>query len=1054
MIEMKDLEQRIKERMLQFKGEEIIVLVNNPLDMSRWRYWFHQWGQNDTLLAVQFLDIKNFVRKKSARFDVSGYSKASRLQIEHLLQQAIKEKKAELSYFENIIELPGLRRKIFELYSFWHWHNNFEEVFKNNSFSKEQKNYLNSLIIFFKTLDKKLQENNLLHEAVYFQKLNRSISFHKKSTIFWMFPLGLDMQSYQQLMKLQSIEPQSWIVFDFEKKEATSNNKLFSFYTFLEQQKKLELEVIAFTRFFESRNSLSNDSLHKTQCETRIFSANNRESEVTLITRYVKKILNEGNKSENILILYASDQIAYSLRNSFLMNEIPVNVPIQLNWQQTNLGKFFILFLKILACLPLYSQDYFDFFTSRFLKSKSRLSKKTIFVENKLIFQNFLHEKNTLKDFIEKVKKQMNDSISKTKKLSFEKFYTALESFEKDFSIKQKKLLPSEWIDEIRKKIENYVMHDKSLTHNFHEQFLNHLKTLSRLFDQYQNLDFIYSQKIEKKVFFNLLLKDLENISLSKTNNDPLDENSKETVKIFLRHIKEGIGSLVNYAFFCGLTEDYFPQKSTGGELLENPSLQKELNWFVKSEDDIFLLEQSLQMVQKKAVFTYASDSSHGPSHVIFSLLQKLHLQEKEKQELLSYVPVLYYTIGKSPSWQNTNVEKDTYVPQLPPLSKEVVSNQSEHEKKDNALDNYYALAHKKYQVETFDKNNEIYLGKISQKLNLLNKEYSYTQIERLTSCPQKFFFANILNLKNFEVSAFSTELSPLSRGSFFHEVAQNFFNGLQSKFEGLTYGEIFSKYTKEQWQDDIKEVIANVYKNYENLNFIEKEILQKEEDKIITYFSLFFDKMAIEENTNYQVYKIEWRFENVTWEDLSLEGQVDRIDIDNKAKKILIVDYKTGQSSSTSEGKEKWSYIPSAQLAIYLLALAQKLPKLLSNWQEYSIAAKYVYVFDSGKEVWFTNEEKGEKEKFFIVDQKDFSHELFKSYTFQETKESFTSAQLIKQLIEAQSFFSIYKSNAKNSPCKYCDFSFICDGYGKINEKRMEQSGKFYAQFKENFFK
>lgn len=1047
------VEKKIREEIAKAKGKEVIVLVNNPLDMSRWRSWFHRWSQSDVLLSVQFLDIKNFIRKKSAVFHVLEYSPVSPLQLEHLLKKMIenKEMRTKLSHIENILDFPGSIKKILELYSSWHWHDNLEEVLKQCSLSKEQEEYFNSLVAFFKDIDKHLKTNKLLHEAVYFQMLKQNIAFHNKdSIVFWMFPFHLDIQSYKKLLRLQELQLLSWFVFLFEKQEEIYKNKLYVFLDTLKKQKRLTLEAIPFVNILEDK---SQKELSATLLERiKIFSGNNTEAEVTFITRYTKKLLEEGNGSENILILYSHNQLAYSLRNSFLMNRIPIDIPMKINWQQTNLGKFFFLFFKILGSLPLHNQDYFDFFTSQFLKQRNSFRKRVL--ENSSFFyEDLMYGESTLKNFIEKSKKQVTN-MSTAQKPSVERTLKGIELFEKKFSLLQEELLASEWINEVRKKIEEYMIDGGSLSNIFYKEFLNHLKALSRLFDQYQNLDFVYPQKIKKKAFFKSLLNDITNTFLNKTGDDPLDKDLNNHARVFVRHINEGIGSLVDYAFICGLSENYFPKQANGGEILENPFLQKQLNWFSKSEEDVFLLEQSLKMVQKKAILTYASNSSHGPSRIIFSLLKKMYPQKKEKQELLSHVPVLYYTMGKYPSWQNKKEEKENFLPKLPLLSKEAVKKPIGHfEKKDNMLDEYYALAYKKYQAEIFDKNNEIYLGKISQKLNLLNEKYSYTQIERLTNCPQKFFFSKILHLKKFASSGFSTELSSLKRGSFFHEVAQNFFNTLQNQFENLTYGEISLRHSKEQWYEDIKKAIEMIYKTYKNLNFVEKEMLQKEEAKVITYFSLFFNKMTIDENRNYQVYKVEWRFDDVLWEDINLTGQIDRIDIDHEAKKILIIDYKTGGSFFATKAKEKWSYIPSAQLAIYLFALAQKLPKLLPNWQEYSIAAKYVYVFDSAKEVGFTNEKTSTKEKFFIAKQENLSHALFESYTFQETNEFLTSAQLIKQLIEEQSFFSVYDKEKENSPCRYCDFRFICDGYGKINKERTH-SGKIYRQFAETFLK
>lgn len=1099
----------VVQQLQKYKTRKISVIVQNQIDMSRWRQLFHSWSNSQVLLSIQFYTLELFLRKKSESFAVSQFAVASRLQITHLITNLMeydKETQEILLPLKNSFEgklaaqdastqsastqnatSSGFAKEIETLYSLSKWHNNLNEyIGKNNAEKNQQASALNK---FFSHLDEKLRQSKLLHEADYFKHLKKLPSQEhideKEEVIFWMLPFSLTADSFQKLLILSKLTSYHWIIFEhkFSKEknlleESSAKKRLQKFFSELEDQK--EFHAITQEDIFSAN-------------KIEIFSGRDIDAEVNLVTRCVKKILQQKTPTEKILILYSNSSLGNDLRLSFLQAKIPLSIPVQKKIVTTETGKFFSLLIRFLAQLPVDNQELFDFFNSsvlnRYAFSQENTTPLYIYPSawSAYLLKKLPYRKTSLQEFILLVKQdEQEETDGQTESRKNILFALSQIAAEKT-SAKQK---PSAWVFVTRQLLEKYLIKGKSLPEKIQKRFFKNLQKLSKLLDNYQSLDAVYSQannqKLTQQEFYRKLLKDFEEVRINfyGTEDDALaQETNTEQGEISFRPLHEGIGSFVDYAFFCGLNESYFPLQDKGGEILENPNLQKQLGWFEQTDEKLLAFQHSLQFVQKKIIFTYADADNKGPSRVIFSALEQKHPDLNTKKDLLSSIFVFPYTMGKFPMRIAENKNEEKNIPKLPKLTNDIVYENSDEQNRNikqnkEPQSDYYLAAKIKYQNKKLTAKDWAYFGQVNVVPNIFetNEEHNFsaTTISSLAECPQKFYFENILKLKEVASPALAFSIDALHKGDYFHKTAEKVFSPLIEKLENKSYGQFFSSLAEQDWENYVLEKIQEVYRETLSDNMLQKKQLQNEKTSALNYFRFFYKnhflgfkrgQITTEENLqHFRPWKSEYKFENVILNGFRFQGRIDRIDIDETNKKILLVDYKTGKEPAKTL-EEHWRYFDLAQLAIYMLAMKQKLPELLEDqWQEYSISVAYVYVFASPPSAFFPTDKEDTIQYFPIEDmtEDNFLEKIFgkvvnifgdaedneeqNSHVTQNEKTTNKGEQffaMFQQILQEQKFFSVFKDistkeNIKPSPCKYCEFTTICDS-------------KLFRQFSDN---
>lgn len=173
-------------------------------------------------------------------------------------------------------------------------------------------------------------------------------------------------------------------------------------------------------------------------------------------------------------------------------------------------------------------------------------------------------------------------------------------------------------------------------------------------------------------------------------------------------------------------------------------------------------------------------------------------------------------------------------------------------------------------------------------------KSYSYSALNNYAVCPFQFFVKNILRANYFE------DKFELSLGQYFHKV-------LEDDVKGLEFDENrYEKFINEHFVSDkekfffyvLKPQILDVLKK--NHNFLR--------------------------NTNYNKVYAETKISTKLNNEVSLYGEIDKIMINEEAKSMIVIDYKTGELKFDAN---KVEFGLNLQLPIYMILAEDKFKNL-----------------------------------------------------------------------------------------------------------------------------
>lgn len=237
----------------------------------------------------------------------------------------------------------------------------------------------------------------------------------------------------------------------------------------------------------------------------------------------------------------------------------------------------------------------------------------------------------------------------------------------------------------------------------------------------------------------------------------------------------------------------------------------------------------------------------------------------------------------------------------------------------------------------------------------LTERPQSPTSLERWGKCPFSYFLGSVLRLSSEENPADIYDISPMDRGSLVHNILEEFIDAArrQGSLPG-PHGEWSARH-----RDELREIASRHFADAEASGVTGKAVLwQIARDEILIDLDAFLDEdLRIRGQNGLTPFGVEAKFgmDDDGWQPAELtlpdgtgvrfRGKIDRIDADSAGKRALVLDYKTGGSSSY--GKLKDDPIDRGrllQLAIYSLAARQA----LGDFAE--VSAAYWFVTSRGK--------------------------------------------------------------------------------------------------------
>ncbi len=521
------------------------------------------------------------------------------------------------------------------------------------------------------------------------------------------------------------------------------------------------------------------------------------------------------------------------------------------------------------------------------------------------------------------------------------------------------------------------------------------------------------------------LLKD-EN---GKENKYPLDYflTQIKTALLFTRYnVKErhGNGVLVtsvneirglnfDYVFIGGLVDGEFPTRYQP-EIFFSGSFKKDEYKHILEERYHFY--QALSSVNKSLYLTFAAKDEKKeftPSTFLNDLSRIFSIKEKSSND--------FKDIIQSKAELLTLISNYSLNESLADLEKYGID--SEKLKSDLSIDKLRqkdVFADSSYTGNIFNDLSEEAKIKLAEQKE---KQYSASQLEEYAKCPFQYFLKRILLLETIEEP--SEELESFELGSIIHSILYEFYRTMKEKniilsgcddvtfdkAEKIIFNIAAKKIEKLHLNSSLiffeKEKIIGIAENKRNsilYKFLEEE-RKNSKDYLPKYFELEFGKFK---NTSDN-------YNQITVDDISVRGKIDRIDLDREQNHYKIIDYKLGGKRPSKRELETGL---SLQLPLYLFA-SKKLIEAELN-QNSDPAAAIIYSLK------LTKNNFGEKIIHISNSRNPDVEELIKSNEeLINICNQFIPAY-VQKIVEGKFNLSSLEDR-ENKVCRFCDFKSIC---------------------------
>jgi len=193
---------------------------------------------------------------------------------------------------------------------------------------------------------------------------------------------------------------------------------------------------------------------------------------------------------------------------------------------------------------------------------------------------------------------------------------------------------------------------------------------------------------------------------------------------------------------------------------------------------------------------------------------------------------------------------------------------------------------------------------------------FTATDLENYQLCPYRFYASAILKLR--PENPLDVELNPAEIGSLVHRVLE----------KGLRSGAV-SELSRKPLDDEFEKLASS-------RPHLSQPLLEFQKQKIARMLVSFAEDFEEEREqaSDWKPYYFEWGFGQETpplvlrdadGRPVSFRGRIDRIDVNERLKRFLVIDYKTGSTKITGN---KIKSGEALQLPLYILAVQNLLLK------------------------------------------------------------------------------------------------------------------------------
>jgi ATP-dependent helicase/nuclease subunit B len=753
-----------------------------------------------------------------------------------------------------------------------------------------------------------------------------------------------------------------------------------------------------------------NPEKKESDVEIFIYSAENREDEVSFIAQTIKKYLTESlYQPESICVAF--NQISnYSRVIDEVFDDygIPYNLTDRFLLSNSSTVVSIINFLEILEN-DFYYKNIFRALSGNWiqLESVDKVNLQRVSSTLKIIsgLNNWL---NKLANAIDECDSNPDSESNILTKEIYMKAIDDIKTIHSFLSPFEKLLSPREFLNELNNLIKKLDIISKSVNEN--EPYIEkNTRALTKFIDLLNNLvdviEIEYGSKAHSLSFY------LDNI---KSAAQFTRYNVTEKPGVLVTSIDEIRGLSFDLLIIGGMVDGEFPTRYSPEILvpdkyksLEEGHLQKERYKFY----------EALKVINSSVFFTYPS------SHESVNLTVSTFLSD-----LISLFSNNVYYINREKiicSSYELKKKADIFL----------LSNISSIELSKHNIDLKNITS--KCEIDNLRRTEPFSESYFNGFLNLddilnINKEYfqkntlndfSASKLEEYVKCPFKFFLNRILKLKVQKEP--TEEVEAIEIGTIVHSILYEFYKELVEKnltiencddnqfdfYVDLIFSIAESKIKKEYFDNsysffELEKILGiNGNKKFSILyRFLEEERKPKNGFKPFYFEKKFGNKPG---------------FDKVTIEGVHLQGSIDRVDVNFNENLFSVIDYKLRGSKASKEDIREGI---SLQLPLYLYATKCLLEaEFNSSYEPFSAEIFSLKLF--GDEFGRKPFHHSSSTKSYSENPVEINHDMISIF-------SKTISNSIQKIKKGEFHLSTLK-NREDKVCKYCEFGSVC----RVNE-------------------
>ena len=419
--------------------------------------------------------------------------------------------------------------------------------------------------------------------------------------------------------------------------------------------------------------------------------------------------------------------------------------------------------------------------------------------------------------------------------------------------------------------------------------------------------------------------------------------------------------------FICGLVDGTFPEAGRPTRLIDNGIREKlddrtdsSLNRTVelKQEEERLLYYITLSRADEKIFLCYPSVDSDGREIIRSNFVDRT----EETYRMLTdeeFIPTFYGGVKKFRNDQIPFTSEDELLRAMAQDGTQKFGDESDFQLKRSYIMMREAGMRQSRKLPEYSGLIEepSALATLTELLEA-KSAWSATELERYGKCPFLYLTEKLFNLEKSE--EFSEQISPIDRGSFYHEVLKKYYNvQIEDPLStaGAKYKNLLSKIIADVsknpsyhrhnlapilWEIELREIEENL------LHYIEYDLQRSESGLSSLAVEVGFGAADESSESSYSTDR-PLIIENDGIK-ASLKGRIDRIDTNEDRSEFSVIDYKSG---GIPDRKDIQNGV-SLQLPIYLEAVRQL---ILYRYESRPRTGYYYSLKSSRKQFIFEND-------------------------------------------------------------------------------------------------